>query len=144
MIIREYSQLDNEQVFNVEKLCFPLENRSLKSLESTAKQSNFVGFVLEENGAIGGFITATYCLDESDIITVAVAPNYQNNGYGFMLIKALENALKSKGVTKIFLEVRRSNLSAIKLYEKANFKNISVRKNYYDGVEDAIIYLLEI
>ena len=39
------------------------------------------------------------------------------------------------------LEVRKSNISAQKLYEKNGFKKISVRKNYYDNIEDAFIYL---
>ena len=55
----------------------------------------------------------------------------------------IEN-LKSKGVTSLFLEVRESNVSAIKLYEKLGFIKLSVRKNYYEGVENAINYLLKI
>ena len=52
---------------------------------------------------------------------------------------------KNEKLSSIFLEVRESNLPAIKLYEKFNFTQISIRKNYYpDNKEDALIYMLEI
>ena len=142
MIIKKYTALDNNGAFIVEKECFPNENRSLNSLIETSKLNNFVGFTVEENGETVGFITATYCLDESDIITVAVLSKCRNKGYATALFTNLKSALKEKGVDKIFLEVRESNVGAIALYEKLGFEKISVRKNYYDGVENAICYRL--
>ena len=45
-----------------------------------------------------------------------------------------------KNVTSYFLEVRQSNLPAIALYEKMGYKNIGIRKNFYEKpVEDAVI-----
>lgn len=42
------------------------------------------------------------------------------------------------------LEVRVSNESAIKLYEKFGFKNVGIRKNYYqDNFEDAYLMVRE-
>ena len=40
----------------------------------------------------------------------------------------------------LMLEVRMSNVGAIRLYEKANFKREGVRKRYYQDGEDAVIY----
>ena len=42
------------------------------------------------------------------------------------------------------LEVRNSNIPAQKLYEKHGFKQITIRKNYYDNSEDALIYEKEL
>ena len=56
----------------------------------------------------------------------------------------MENYLKEKGVSKILLEVRSSNERAKALYKRAGFNEISKRKNYYDGIEDALIFLKEI
>lgn len=143
MIIKTYTFLENDEVFKIEKECFSNENRSYKSLVDTSALDNFVGFVIEENGVIVGFITATYCLDESDIITVAVLPSYRKKGYATTLFNTLLKALKEKGVNKLFLEVREGNAKAISLYEKLGFTKISVRKNYYDGIENAICYRLD-
>ena len=115
-----------------------------KYLEKTASLDNFIGFVAQEEDKIVGYITATYCLDESDIISVAVSKNFRSKGIATKLINALISALKEKGVTSLFLEVRESNINAIKLYEKVGFTKLSVRKNYYDGVENAINYLYKI
>ena len=144
MIIRSYNFNDNLSVYQIEKECFSNEVRSLAVLEKTSSLDNFIGFVAEENNAIIGYITATYCLDECDIITVAVSNKFRNKGIATSLINALIENLKSKGVTSLFLEVRESNVSAIKLYEKLGFIKLSVRKNYYEGVENAINYLLKI
>ena len=51
---------------------------------------------------------------------------------------------KDYGVDEIFLEVRPTNSSAIKLYEKLGFENISVRKKYYSDGEDAMVFKLRI
>ena len=143
MIIKSYTFLDNDEVFKIEKECFSNENRSYKSLVDTSTLDNFVGFVIKENGVIVGFITSTYCLDESDIITVAVLPSYRKKGYATTLFNTLLKALKEKGVNKLFLEVREGNAKAISLYEKLGFTKISIRKNYYDGIENAICYRLD-
>ncbi len=56
---------------------------------------------------------------------------------------------KNRGSTEVFLEVRESNLSARKLYNKLNFVEIGVRNDYYPAVgelpaEDAIALVLPI
>jgi len=51
-----------------------------------------------------------------------------------------ENYGDDKNVTSYFLEVRQSNLPAIALYEKMGYKNIGIRKKFYEKpVEDAVI-----
>ena len=144
MIIREFLPSDVDAVFEVEQRCFSEEKRSLNLLLSSVNSSNFIGFILVENGAIGGFITANYCLDESDILTVAVEEKHRRKGYGVALLNALKDGLKSLGVNKIFLEVKSTNTPAISLYTKFGFAKISVRKNYYGNNLDALIYCLEI
>ena len=51
--------------------------------------------------------------------------------------------LKKEEVSSITLEVKKSNISAIKLYEKCNFKSVSIRKKYY-GNEDGILMFKEV
>ena len=49
------------------------------------------------------------------------------------------------GARKMFLEVRRSNLKALSLYESFGFREIGIRKNYYQGsslTEDAVVMAL--
>lgn len=73
---------------------------------------------------------------------MAIDPKMQGKGLGFQLLEQSMDLLKNHPV-QIFLEVRESNIAAIKLYEKSGFHQIDIRKNYYPvaegGREHAII-----
>ena len=71
-------------------------------------------------------------------------PDYRGIGVASSLFEETFSELERIGIKKIFLEVRKSNRVAKKLYEKLGFKEISQRKNYYDGKEDAVVFLKEI
>ncbi|NLK63346.1 MAG: ribosomal protein S18-alanine N-acetyltransferase [Fusobacteria bacterium] len=102
-------------------------------------------FTIYEGDLLVGFAVTTIALDEAEIIRVAVDKSYRNKGYGRNLICNIISNLKIKNITKIFLEVRESNVSAISLYKKAGFYEINIRKNYYpDNLENAIIMQLEL
>ena len=63
------------------------------------------------------------------------------------MLKDLFSECRKKNIVNIFLEVRKSNLSAIQLYEKNGFNEIGIRNNYYqnrDGTENAILMGLAI
>ncbi len=81
-------------------------------------------------------------IGECHLLTLCVSPEYQRRGYGrklFMLL--LDRAFKLEAET-CFLEVRRSNETAIDLYQSMGFVQIGERKNYYPGKsarEDALI-----
>ncbi|HJL63885.1 MAG TPA: GNAT family N-acetyltransferase, partial [Candidatus Marinimicrobia bacterium] len=62
---------------------------------------------------------------------------YQHRGYGKKLLQYTLSELGTE--TDVFLEVRESNLPAIKLYSEFNFEEIGVREHYYSDGEDAII-----
>ena len=98
-----------------------------------------------ENGHIvgyGGMVTAA---DEGDVTNVSVSLNKRQQGIGTAIVKRLLEKGMQMGIKKLFLEVRISNDSAIRLYEKLGFKAISTRKDYYQApVEDATVMIKEI
>ena len=91
-------------------------------------------FVYVDNDIVKGFIHIEKHIDFIDIINIAVDKNYQREGIGSKLLESIIN----KYNLRILLEVRESNTSALKLYEKFNFKEINRRHKYY-GNEDAIV-----
>ena len=100
--------------------------------------------VLKNDQHILGFCILQPVLDEANLLLIAITPSYQGQGLGFMLLEQSIERLGSKTNT-IFLEVRQSNVAAQKLYEKAGFVQIDVRKNYYPtltGKEDAVLMAL--
>lgn len=100
---------------------------------------------VDDDERLMGYIGSQTVLDESDVMNVAVSPQYRKLGVATTLINSLCDALKNKGVKKLSLEVRQSNESAIALYQKLEFVQVGQRKNYYrNPKEDALILQKEI
>lgn len=98
--------------------------------------------VAAEEDRILGYCGIVMAQEEGDITNVSVAKNVQNMGIGQRLMEELLIRTKEKGIQKIFLEVRESNQQAIHVYEKIGFKQISIRKNYYESpVENGFVML---
>ena len=90
---------------------------------------------------IVGYLALMCILDEADLVSIAVDEDFRNMGIAReMLDIAYETAAES-GIVKIHLEVRESNLPAIKLYESEGFVKDGIRKDFYDKPkENAILY----
>lgn len=94
---------------------------------------------------VAGYIGSQSVIDMADMMNVAVAEDYRRQGIGEKLVNALIGALKSRGIIALLLEVRASNLSAQKLYEKLGFRQVGRRPNYYTKPkEDALILRKEL
>ena len=95
-------------------------------------------------GKLVGYAGTWHILDEGHITTIAVKKDYMRNHIGEAIIhKILEDCYKD-GVKYLTLEVRISNIPAIKLYEKYGFQSLGTRKGYYqDNNEDALIMWTE-
>lgn len=94
-----------------------------------------------------GFAIFSLAADELTLLNIAVAPNFQGNGYArAMLLDAFES-FKRKNARLCFLEVRVSNHNAIALYQSLGFNEVGERRNYYpavNGREDALVMCLEL
>ncbi len=97
--------------------------------------------MLEAETAIGYSIVMQVC-DEAHLLNFSVVRAAQGRGAGAAMLVFLRDALRRRGVTQFFLEVRPSNLAARAVYEKAGFASVGRRKGYYpakDGREDALV-----
>lgn len=115
-----------EALAQMHKLCFD-KAWNKAAFESLLRLPTSCGF-LSENA----FILFSVCGDQAEILTLGVLPKARKKGIAFELLTYAENELKKTGVQEIFLDVNQNNLPARKLYEKADFQQISVRKAYYD------------
>ena len=87
-----------------------------------------------------GYVGSQTVLDETDMMNIAVHPDYRRRGIAAALIEALVFSLKARGSRSLKLEVRTSNHPAIALYEGMGFVRLGLRKNYYrNPKEDALI-----
>ena len=81
---------------------------------------------------------------EADVLTVAVLPDYTRQGIASQFMAELEKWSITKGAPAMMLEVGTENASAIALYEKLGYENISTRKGYYGPGLDAFVMRKEL
>ena len=129
-----------------------LEQKASAAAHWTAEQYNKLvdsGVVLvaeegaEKAGKLCGFVCAKAVAGEWEIENVAVSAELLRRGIANELVRELIHRAQSDAASAILLEVRESNLSARRLYEKHGFRKVGRRLLYYrDPVEDAILYAL--
>ena len=89
-----------------------------------------------------GYFIWMKAYNECHILNFTIAKGVQNRGLGQWMLSRLLKSLNKFNFDSVFLEVRPSNKSAIKLYGKNGFEIVGRRKNYYpsfDGREDALV-----
>lgn len=101
-------------------------------------QALFYTAVIDEN--VVGYCGIYLAADEGEITNVAVAPKFRRLGIAESMLQELLSEAAIRGAHQIFLEVRVSNTSAIKLYEKLSFSVVGCRKGFYQyPSEDALV-----
>lgn len=90
-----------------------------------------------------GFVLARVAAQEGEILTLAVAPEKQGLGLGRALLSAALTKSEELGANRIYLEVGSQNPSAQALYARYGFKQVGMRKGYYDG-KDALVLTLSL
>jgi ribosomal-protein-alanine N-acetyltransferase len=142
MNIRNMSLKHLDEVLAIERDSFltPWSEPSFRQ-EIEGKESS-LAVVVSENERVIGYGIAWIIVDEIHIGNIAVRRDYRRRRIGAMLLDHLLETGKSRGCCLATLEVRRSNLPAIGLYQTFGFSSIAVRKDYYrDTHEDAIVML---
>ncbi|MCI8273689.1 MAG: ribosomal protein S18-alanine N-acetyltransferase [Clostridia bacterium] len=120
-----YSDFDNFWSYNVLK----------KELEN--EDTTYI--VAKENDQVIGFAGIMICLDEATLNNIVVKKSYRGKGIGGELLDSLIDLCGELDIKSITLEVNVSNIPAINLYTKFGFKNMGIRKKYYNNSQDAII-----
>lgn len=123
------------EVENIEKICFvhPWLKADLEQ-QLNLDTSHFA--VATVDGKVVGYMGLQIFCGEGYVTNVAVLPDFRRNGIAKKLIEyQLQNDMSF-----ITLEVRESNLPAIKLYESCGFENVGTRPKFYSNpTENAII-----
>lgn len=90
--------------------------------------------------ALSGYIATRINADELHVNNIGVWPESRRRGIGGALLGAVLEAAARRGAFEAVLEVRASNLTARRMYERFGFRVVGDRKNYYrEPVEDAKI-----
>tara|TARA_B100001250_G_scaffold399478_1_gene408930 strand:- start:3742 stop:4173 length:432 start_codon:yes stop_codon:yes gene_type:complete len=98
-------------------------------------------WVIDLDKKLVGYCMLRYGPNEVHLVNMAVDPSVQKTGVGKKLLNhILDNIPK---YSSAYLEVKRGNFPAIKLYLNAGFEDIAIREGYYSDGEDAIVMCLK-
>ena len=140
-----FAEEDLAEVVKIENRCH-LTPWTNKNFIDSYDAKNLFKVLKNENDIIGYYI-ALFTLEECELLNITITLELQKKGFGELMLKDLFSECRKVNIVNIFLEVRRSNFLAIRLYKKIGFNEIGVRNNYYqnkDGKEDAILMGLAI
>lgn len=146
--IRQFRPEDLNTVIWINKTCLP-ENYSPSFFMHHYYAHPKAFLVAEVNEKIVGYIICRIEFGLSNlkfglakkghVISIAVLPEYRRRGIGESLMRKAMEAMKEYGATEFYLEVRVSNIPAINLYKKLNYKIIKRIIGYYLDGEDAYV-----
>ena len=139
MMIQAMNSSHVTQIAQLEKCCFS-DPWSERSIASELENKLAFWLVALEGDMVVGYIGSQTVMDETDMMNVAVHPDYRRRGVAEALVNGLVAYLQKTGSRCLTLEVRASNAPAIALYGKLGFTEQGRRKNYYrNPKEDALI-----
>ena len=100
-------------------------------VEALLAARNVVTHRATTGSALCGFIMSRIAADEAEILSVAVARATQGRGLARRLLDLHLRRLAGLGCRAVFLEVDENNRAAIRLYNRAGFREVARRANYY-------------
>lgn len=140
LLIRLLDARDIDGVLSIQAASPEIARWSMWDYDRVAK-GDMAGWVAEGKGvAIAGFLVARRVASDLEILNFAVQPGARRKGIGGALLSESLRWAKSFEAQRAFLEVRASNLAALRFYELYNFHVTSRRARYYnEPIEDALV-----
>ncbi|MCL7958567.1 MAG: ribosomal protein S18-alanine N-acetyltransferase [marine benthic group bacterium] len=144
LTVRAMRLADLDEVMLIERRSFsaPWEESTFRGL---MRRPSAALLVAEVDDTLLGYSVMWFAADEGELGDIAVVPERRGEGIGRTLLLESIAVAASRGTRSLYLEVRESNHGARRLYEKAGFSVVGVRKQYYnEPVEDAIVMKLDV
>ena len=139
MTITNMTNAHVTQIAELEKCCFN-DPWSEMSIASELNNRLSCWLVALDGDVVVGYVGSQTVLGETDMMNIAVHPDYRKQGIATDLIQTLIDTLSKQGSHSLMLEVRQTNEPAKNLYQALGFETVGIRKNYYRNPrENALI-----
>ncbi len=139
IVVKRAEISDVDQIACIEKECF-LDAWSEKSITECIKSNRYEIFVAKDNEKVLGYAGLLISEDLADVTRIAVLSVYRKKGIGRKLFSSMFSRVLELKLNVLLLEVRADNEGAIALYESFDGERYGVRKNYYGGGVDGLLY----
>ena len=144
LTIRPMRSGDIDAVANLEIEVYP-QPWSTKVFREELALANRRYVVAEDGtGSIVGYAGLLLVEEDAHVTTLAVDPQVRRRRLGSRLMLALVAASLAAQARHLTLEVRMSNLSAQRLYERFGFAPVGIRKNYYRDEDALVMWAIDI
>jgi ribosomal-protein-alanine N-acetyltransferase len=132
MLIREAAQGDLDDLMRIEEESFQDERFSRNLLELFVSEDEFEAVVCETEGKVVGY-AAAYVEPEvrTRVLSLAVDKEHRGLGIGRMLMRRIEEGARFSGSLEITLEVRITNVPAVRLYLMEGYEIRGTVADYY-------------
>lgn len=97
--------------------------------------------VASREGAMAGFAIMRFGGDQAHLFLLAVRPEFRRVGIGRSMMRWLEKSCRTAGIQTVRLEVRASNLAALRFYRKLGYRLIARVAGYYERREAADVMI---
>ncbi len=140
LLLRDMNPSDLDRILNIEQQvhAYPWSRINF----SDALDSGYLCKVYDEAHELSGYAVLMFAVDEVHLLNISVALHCQRSGLGRRLLHAVMGIARDRGMRRMLLEVRPSNVAALGLYKGVDFNTSGVRRDYYAasaGREDAIV-----
>ncbi len=138
--LRKLELSDLEAIERIERASYPAPwSRSMFASELAKPSSLSLAAVADEGDLVGYLVLSRY-VDAWHVMNIAVDPAWRRQGIASALLERLLADTSGDAERGHTLEVRVSNLAAIRLYERFGFRSRGIRRGYYtDNREDALV-----
>jgi len=144
-LIRRLAADDIERIMTIEQAAYPYP--WTRGIFQDCLQVGYACFGLQLGKDLVGYSIFNWAAGEAHLLNICIHPDWQQQGYGSLLLEYTISRVTRLQNDALFLEVRSSNPQAVTLYSKRGFATVGRRPDYYradDGREDAVIMRLEL
>lgn len=139
-LIRRLGMEDADRIHQIEQLAYPYP--WTRGVIEDCVRVGYGCYGLQMAKELAGYTIFSWAAGEAHLLNLCIHPDWQQRGYGSLLLEYMINQAARLESESIFLEVRASNPRAVTLYKNRGFKVIGHRRSYYQAGkerEDAIV-----
>ncbi|MEQ1892773.1 MAG: GNAT family N-acetyltransferase [Planctomycetota bacterium] len=128
--VRAMGPADREQVLRIEADSHP-DAWTAAALDGWLARPRTSGFMLLRGSECVGFFIVLQARTHLHLVNLAVARAARRSGVGTLALRAIAEVARERGLTRVELDVRETNLAAQLLYQKCGYRAVEIRRRYY-------------
>jgi [ribosomal protein S18]-alanine N-acetyltransferase len=145
MTYRLFEREDFDDLYAIEEVCFQTPQRfSRRYMRHLLASPDAATWIAEQEARMAGFAIVEWAQQVTGIVayiaTIEVLPEHRGRRIGADLLRRVEGSANAERAIEIWLHVDIENTAAIRLYERAGYRNSGRADHYYARNRPAAIY----